>query len=229
MMSAMGLRERKREQTRGALADAALALFAERGYDATTIADIAERAGVSPRTFFTHHPSKEHVLFCEDDGWLQRLEARLAARPPGETTLDTVRETLRAELADWDIAARTVTEQTRREVIDATPVLLAHERQLLSRFELTLREAVAADLGETSEDLRPRLVAATAAAALETTRPAPGVIHSPEEILDRLDQALTFLRGGLDALRPDAAASKTATPDGYSAPKAGRRGPETAG
>jgi AcrR family transcriptional regulator len=204
----MGLRERKREQTRHALADAALALFAERGYDATTIADIAERAGVSPRTFFTHHPSKEHVLFCDDDDWLQALREHLAARPPGEDTLSALRRWLRALLAEWDVEERTVAEQTRRQVIDTTPVLLAHERQLLSRFEVVLREAVAADLGESTDDLRPRLVAATASAALETTRPAPGVIHSPEEILDRLDQALRFLRGGLDALQPDGEAPR---------------------
>jgi AcrR family transcriptional regulator len=204
----MGLRERKREQTRHALADAALALFAERGYDATTIADIAERAGVSPRTFFTHHPSKEHVLFCDDDDWLQALREHLAARPPGEDTLSALRQWLRALLAEWDVEERTVAEQTRRQVIDTTPVLLAHERQLLSRFEVVLRGAVAADLGESTDDLRPRLVAATASAALETTRPAPGVIHSPEEILDRLDQALRFLRGGLDALQPDGEAPR---------------------
>jgi AcrR family transcriptional regulator len=222
----MGLRERKREQTRHALADAALALFAERGYDATTIADIAERAGVSPRTFFTHHPSKEHVLFCEDDEWLQALREHLAARRPGEDTLSALRQWLRTLLAEWDVAERTVAEQTRRQVIDTTPVLLAHERQLLSRFEVVLREAVAADLGESTDDLRPRLVAATAAAALETTRPAPGVIHSPEEILDRLDQALTFLRGGLDALQPDGEARREPR---FSAARGGRQDAETAG
>lgn len=197
----MGLRERKREQTRRALADAALALFAERGYEATTIAEIAERAGVSPRTFFTHHPSKEHVLFCSDDEQLASLSAQIARRPAGQDTLGALRGWIVTLLDGSDLAELADQEHLRRRVIDATPVLVAHERQLLARFELVLRAAVAEDLGESPEELRPRLVAATAAAALESTRPAEGVVLGADEALARIDTALAFLRGGLEALR----------------------------
>ncbi|PRX03910.1 UNVERIFIED_ORG: TetR family transcriptional regulator [Actinomadura viridilutea] len=86
-----GLRERKKRRTRRAIASAALRLFAERGYEETTIADIADAADVSPRTFFGYFPSKEDVVFAEVDDRLAEVRERLARRVPGETPLETVR------------------------------------------------------------------------------------------------------------------------------------------
>ncbi|WP_354702193.1 hypothetical protein DSM112329_02547 [Paraconexibacter sp. AEG42_29] len=196
----MGLRERKREQTRSALADAALDLFSERGYDATTIADIAERAGVSPRTFFSHYPSKEQVMFPDDELLFSTLEIALAERPEGQQTLDALRTWLVSMLGVMDLEAEAGRKQLQRDVVAGTPVLLAHQRHLLARFEVLIRESVAADLGETADDLRPRLVAATAAAALDATHPVDNAVYELPEILARLDLALAFLRGGLAAL-----------------------------
>ena len=88
---ASGLRERKKRRTRQALATAALRLFAERGYEETTIADIAAAADVSPRTFFSYFPSKEDVVFAEVDDRLEEVADRMAHRPPGEPPLETIR------------------------------------------------------------------------------------------------------------------------------------------
>ncbi|MFC7568621.1 TetR family transcriptional regulator [Actinomadura namibiensis] len=79
-LSRQGLRERKKARTRRALAAAALRLFAERGYEETTIADIAEAAEVSPRTFFAYFPSKEDVVFAEVDDRLAEVGELLAGR-----------------------------------------------------------------------------------------------------------------------------------------------------
>jgi AcrR family transcriptional regulator len=87
-----GLRARKKRRTRAALAGAALKLFAERGYEETTIADIAAAADVSPRTFFSYFPSKEDVVFAEIDDRLEEVAERLARRVPGETPLETIRQ-----------------------------------------------------------------------------------------------------------------------------------------
>lgn len=87
----MGLRERKKLRTRRAIAGAALRLFDERGYEETTISDIAAAAEVSPRTFFSYFPSKDDVVFAEMDERLTEVRAGLAERPPGETPLATFR------------------------------------------------------------------------------------------------------------------------------------------
>src|SRR5436309_16139985 len=86
-----GLRERKKQQTREALARAGMELFVERGYDATTLAEIAEAAGVSTRTIFAYFPSKEDILFASFQTMRDALARRLADRPGGKDALTTLR------------------------------------------------------------------------------------------------------------------------------------------
>ncbi|MFD0540136.1 TetR family transcriptional regulator [Actinomadura luteofluorescens] len=84
-------------RTRQAIATAALRLFAERGYEETTIADIAAAADVSPRTFFSYFPSKEDVIFAEIDDRLAEVAERLR-RTPGESPMETIRRSIVAVL-----------------------------------------------------------------------------------------------------------------------------------
>jgi AcrR family transcriptional regulator len=97
-MDHMGLRERKKLRTRRAIAAAALRLFDERGYEETTISDIAAVAEVSPRTFFSYFPSKDDVVFAEMDERLADMRERLAERPPGEAPMATFRRVAEALL-----------------------------------------------------------------------------------------------------------------------------------
>jgi AcrR family transcriptional regulator len=97
-MDHMGLRERKKLRTRRAIAAAALRLFDERGYEETTISDIAAAAEVSPRTFFSYFPSKDDVVFAEMDERLADMRERLAERPPGEAPMATFRRVAEALL-----------------------------------------------------------------------------------------------------------------------------------
>lgn len=82
-----GLREQKKQQTRRDLAAAALTLFSEHGYAATTVADIAAGAGVSTRTFFAYFASKEDVLFADTDERLELMRAVLGELPAGTTPI----------------------------------------------------------------------------------------------------------------------------------------------
>src|SRR6266540_1313595 len=87
-----GLRERKKQRTRETIARAAHELFAERGYHATTLPDIAEAADVSTRTIFAYFPSKEDILFSDFPVMKAALAQALADRPDGEDALETVRK-----------------------------------------------------------------------------------------------------------------------------------------
>ena len=79
-----GLRERKKQRTRETIARAAHELFAERGYHATTLPDIAEAADVSTRTIFAYFPSKEDILFSDFPVMKEALAQALAERPEGQ-------------------------------------------------------------------------------------------------------------------------------------------------
>src|ERR1700742_2825456 len=74
----------------GRLREAALELFLERGYEQTTVADIAERAGLTARTFFRHFADKREVLFADGAALEHLLSDRLAAAPPGTPPLVAV-------------------------------------------------------------------------------------------------------------------------------------------
>jgi AcrR family transcriptional regulator len=197
----MGLRERKKEQTRRAIEDAAFRLFAERGFQATTVADIAEAADVAPRTFFAYFPSKEDVLFADFDETSEALAARLRDRLPGESTFDALRAWISGLLPH--IEADENREALRHRLCSEYDSIAAHERHLMARFEAIIAESVAADLGDAPSDLRPRMIAAAAIAALMAMRPDdPGAEELPaREKLQRLDEALEFLRGGLATLQ----------------------------
>src|SRR3954469_3739546 len=78
-----GLRERKKRQTRDAIADAALALFQARGFESVTVADVARAADVSEKTVFNYFPTKEDLVFARGGDHLQGRVEAIRLRPPG--------------------------------------------------------------------------------------------------------------------------------------------------
>jgi AcrR family transcriptional regulator len=88
--AASGLRQRKKDQTRQLLREGGARLFAERGFAGTTIADIAEYANVSVRTFFRYFDSKEALLVPDSAELFAYVETTLAARPAGQPPLEAV-------------------------------------------------------------------------------------------------------------------------------------------
>jgi AcrR family transcriptional regulator len=201
----MGLRERKKEQTRRAIEDAAFRLFEERGYAATTVADVAEAADIAPRTFFSYFPSKEAVVFGDFDDVFGALESRMVGRAEGETAFEALREWIGELIArgnDKDDADR---EWLRHCLVRDNDQLAAYERHIMGRFETLIAAAVAVDLGSPPDDLQPKLIAAAAVATLMALSPEDKdrrKPHGPDEAdLVRLDEAFTFLRGGIAALQ----------------------------
>ena len=203
-----GLRERKKQQTREAIHRAAMRLFAERGFEATTIADIAAAADIAPRTFFSYFASKEEAVFPKFQAALADFDRAMRERSPGTTALAALREWIveAAERYMGDVDAARLEAQLRRESPAVAACDLRHTRQ----FERRLAEAVGEDFGEPADALRPRLVAAAAVAALQASSDAADVIIEKDAQAARelmadpvafLDDALRFLEGGLAALR----------------------------
>lgn len=197
MTHPLGLRERKKQQTRETIVRCAMELFAERGFDATTIADIAEAADIAPRTFFAYFPSKEDVVFHDFDAIFADFETRLRERAHGVTAFETMREWIVDRITDH---ADPMNEQ-RHALIEATPSLDAHERANMGRFNEVLTSAVAVDLDVAPDALRARMVGAAAVAALESLREIKDDEAGPDHVIAVMDEVLVFLQGGLDALR----------------------------
>lgn len=91
---AEGMRERKKRQTRESIAAAAGTLFAERGYDAVTMLDVAAAADVAEKTVYNHFPTKEHLVLGPDSARQEAFEAALRARPAGVSVIDVIGEHL---------------------------------------------------------------------------------------------------------------------------------------
>jgi len=215
----MSLRERKKARTRQALAEAALRLFAERGFEATTVADIADAADVSPRTFFTYFPAKEDVLFADTQDRIERIRAALAKRAPDESSLDALRRAARDILADPTF--RPGAQRTHMQVIGANPALGARALQDLLAAEQVVAAAIAADLGVDQNDLQPQIAAAAAVNALRGAFMAWFLSGASGDPQPAFDQALDLLEHGLGSLnagarRPRASAAQA--PSGAGGP-----------
>jgi AcrR family transcriptional regulator len=204
----LGLRERKKQRTRRQIIEAAIGLFAERGFERTTVGEIAEAADIAPRTFFGYFPTKEAVVFHDFDEVHARFAARVAGRPAGESTIDALRSFIVEVVTETDFGDPT--DRRRQQLIRCTPALQEHDRALMARFEDTLAEGVARDLDAPADSVRARMVAAAAAAAITKLEQlyddpevacAEGLFAPGADPLPVLDDALVFLRGGVAALR----------------------------
>ena len=163
-----GLRERKKLATRAALHEAALQLVAERGLDHVSVDDIADRADVSPRTFFNYFPSKDDaVLGLDPEGSTQLVEAFLA-RPADESPVEALRAVARAQAAE--MATETELWPLRLRVIDAHPALLGRLAASFAEAERVLADAIAVRSGtRVGTDAYPTLLAAASTAAMRTS------------------------------------------------------------
>jgi AcrR family transcriptional regulator len=201
----LGLRERKKLRTRQTIARVALELFAERGFQETTIRDIAEAADVAPRTVSMYFPVKEELVFSEHPQLFDELEAHLNDRDEGVTAADALRAWITSILSDERLELDKT--RCRRQVIDSDVALRAYERGLTERAEQLIAGAVAVDLGLPADDLVPRMVGAATMAALDALGDDAVVDEGmpPAEYrrhgLELVDQAMTFIGSGVRGLQ----------------------------
>jgi AcrR family transcriptional regulator len=137
-MAGMG---RWEPDSRGRLQEAALALYSERGFDQTTAAQIAARAGLTERTFFRHFADKREVLFGGSALLQERIVAGVAGAPPGDGPLDAVAGGLAAAATMLGESRRDLARQ-RQAVIAANPELRERELAKLADYAVTVADAL---------------------------------------------------------------------------------------
>jgi AcrR family transcriptional regulator len=159
----LGLRERKKQRTRQLIADTARALFAERGFDAVPVAEVARAAEVSEATVFNYFPTKEDLFFSGLEVFEQNLLSAIREREPGESVLDAFARFvlqprgLLAAGADDDGGVRRLVAITR--VITESPALLAREQRIFAGYTDSLAALIAEETRARAGAIEPWVAA----------------------------------------------------------------------
>ena len=187
-----GLRERNKQRRQDAVVRAAYRLFAERGYDATTVADIAAAAEVAPRTVAMYFPSKQDIALSRFGEAADELTSALRERDPGETVPQVLARWLRTDErpADREI------KQLSKRLFAANPELSALRAARMTAAISEGAAAVAAQAGLAAGSPGPRIAAVAAAAILIELADTPAGAERDLAI----DTAMRFLDAGIAAL-----------------------------
>jgi AcrR family transcriptional regulator len=197
-----GLRERKKQQTRDALASAAFDLFVRKGIEATTVDEIADEVMVSPRTFFRYFASKEDVALEAIDQQYSAVFEAFEARPPDEPVLTALRHATVAVLRACEAGESSLPPERLvclAKLLSASPSLAGRSLELCSSRVDELAGKVAARMGVApGTDPRPTLVAAVAMSAVQTAAGAwrDHEPDTPPSVL--VDRAFALLEAGIN-------------------------------
>ena len=200
-----GLRESKKQHTRERIASEAMRLFATRGFDHVTVAEVAEAAEVSEKTVFNYFPTKEDLFFDEVPARAAAFAAAIREREPGQSVLAALRN-----LQDRDSSRLTSAEfATFARIIEDSPALRAKELEVMRFFAETLAETLHSELRVSEVDAR---IAATALVGVhahffrQARRQALEGRHGPaaaRRLRGDLARAYELLEHGLGSLEVD--------------------------
>jgi len=194
-MSELGLRERKKQRTRQALRQAAIELFLQRGFEATTIADITAAADVAPRTFFAYFQSKEDVVLDEGAESFARAQQTLKQRAPGEPLLTAFRRAALQTAAGM----QTQSEQERAiaRIVRSSPALQARIRERMGQWEEQLAAMIAKERKADPDDLESHVVAAALVGVLRSVQRVAVATEMQLDLSALMAQAFDLLESGL--------------------------------
>jgi AcrR family transcriptional regulator len=198
-----GRRERKKQRTREALIDAAFTLFAEKGFEATTVEEIADMVDVSSRTFFRYFASKEDVVLTFHEEQFEAMKAALAAQPPETPVITAMREA--------SVSVMRACEQGTygfdpkkfvcvQEMMESSPTVFGRSLEHGQKKQAEITQIIADRMGvDPANDLRPHVAAGAASCAF---RAAVEVWMHEEgrhgSIADLLDQVFALIEEGLN-------------------------------
>ncbi|GAA4622497.1 TetR/AcrR family transcriptional regulator [Actinoallomurus vinaceus] len=161
MAEELGLRERKKRETRQRIADVAMGLFMIRGFDQTTVADIAEAADVSVNTVFNYFKTKEDLFFDRQDVAVQSLGRVVASRREGESIVEALRRDFHEALDERDWRYGIVNGAGDfYEMVMASPALRGRMREMHELRKGYLAQVLAEETDADPDDPVPRFVAA---------------------------------------------------------------------
>ncbi|MBH1937437.1 TetR family transcriptional regulator [Streptomyces sp. AV19] len=202
MNAPTGRRERKKAQTRKALADAALELILDRGYDQVGVKDVADAADVSVTTLFKHFPCKEALLFDLDQDIEAALVAAVRDRAPGVSVPRALREHLITTVGPHTLmlsphtpiphppgeqpAGPRLAEFSR--MVDETPALREYAHRMWMRHETALARAIAEETGAPEDDPACAALARFALDAPLVARRHPDPYRAMDEIFALLER-----------------------------------------
>ncbi len=159
-MAEIGLRERKKLQTRQLIWDAARRLFEERGFEAVTVGEVARAADVSEVTVFNYFPTKEDLFFGGMQFFEEQLIEAVRSRPRGESALKAFRRTLLDSADGLATEPRQDAILKAARVVSASPSLVHRERDMVERYANRLAELLALETNAGADDVVPIAVAA---------------------------------------------------------------------
>jgi mycofactocin system transcriptional regulator len=184
---------RPRTTSRDEVQRVALALFAERGFEETTLDEVAAAVGVSRRTLFRYYPSKNDIVWGEFSEQLEGLRAHLADAEADEPLMEVVRRAVVAfnDYGDQDEL------RIRMRLITSVPALQGHSMLRYRDWCDVVAEFVAARLGGRVDDQLPQVIAnAALGTAMATYR--HWITHRDADLLAELDEAFRLLAAGFD-------------------------------
>jgi AcrR family transcriptional regulator len=159
-MTGLGLRERKKQQTRKLIYETAARLFAEHGFDAVTVAEIAREAEVSEVTVFNYFPTKDDLFFGGMEFFEDKLIDAVRSRAPGVSVLAAFREPVLDGLARLETDETALLIAKSAALINASPSLQVRERELVARYTEVLARLIADEGNAEADDVEASGIAA---------------------------------------------------------------------
>jgi AcrR family transcriptional regulator len=155
----VGLRERKKQQTRQHIFEVAQRLFREKGFEHVSVAEVARAADVSEVTVFNYFPTKEDLFYGGMQFFEEHLIEAVRSRPAGESAIKAFQRSLLASADRLELKQSADTILTAGRIISASPSLVARERDIVDRYAMQLAEVLAEQTGADPDDVEPQSVA----------------------------------------------------------------------
>jgi AcrR family transcriptional regulator len=212
-----GRRERKKQRTREALVNAAFRLFSEKGFEATTVEEIADAVDVSSRTFFRYFASKEDVVLTFQEEQFAAFLEELAARPADEPVMTALRHTAVVVMRACEEGAFGFDRDRFgciQQMMESSPALFGRSLEHGQKKQADITRVVAARMGvDPATDLRPHVVAGASSCAFRSAFEVMACGASKAgRLSDVLGDIFTILEDGLNYPAATASAARQDEP-----------------